>query len=198
MYHETKNKFKDVAKGQMLCRMVTDMGEIEKAFYESLVNEVVFKTPLTLSDHAVKQMTSRNLSIGKVRYIYFEGALTEIQFDNSGIKAILSYSTKAQSKKGFSSNIVLDLISGKVISVWNRQHWHDANKNSSTYKGHKSYIIHNHKNTFNLLNQFMPLDCFKEPIKLVQFLRKYNPNFSSHHEKKLNNFLQGTTLLEQL
>ena len=44
----------------------------------------------------------------------------------------------------------------------------------------------------------MPLDCFKEPIKLVQFLRKYNPNFSSHHEKKLNNFLQGKTLLEQL
>ena len=198
MYYECKNRFSSVAKGQMLCRMVTDMGEIEKAFYESLVNEVVFKTPLTLSDHAVKQMTSRNLSIGKVRYIYFEGALTEIQFDNSGIKAILSYSTKAQSKKGFSSNIVLDLISGKVISVWNRQHWHDANKNSSTYKGHKSYIIHNHKNTFNLLNQFMPMECFKEPIKLVQFLRKYRPRFNEAQERKLSNYLKGKTLLEQL
>lgn len=198
MYYNCKNRFSSVAKGQVLCRMVTDMGEIEKVFYESLVNEVVFNTPLTLSDHAVKQMTARNLSIGKIRYVYFEGALTEIQFDNSGIKAILSYSTKGQSKKGFSSNIVLDLISGKVISAWNRQHWQDANKNSSTYIGHKSYILHSHENTFKLLSQFMPMECFKEPIKLVQFLRKYRPRFNEAQERKLSNYLKGKTLLEQL
>ena len=198
MYYECKNRFSSVAKGQVLCRMVTDMGEIEKVFYESLVNEVVFNTPLTLSDHAVKQMTARNLSIGKIRYVYFEGALTEIQFDNSGIKAILSYSTKGQSKKGFSSNIVLDLISGKVISAWNRQHCQDANKNSSTYIGHKSYILHSHENTFKLLSQFMPMECFKEPIKLVQFLRKYRPRFNEAQERKLSNYLKGKTLLEQL
>lgn len=198
MYYNCKNRFSSVAKGQVLCRMVTDMGEIEKVFYESLVNEVVFNTPLTLSDHAVKQMTARNLSVGKIRYVYFEGALTEIQFDNSGIKAILSYSTKAQSKKGFSSNLVLDLISGKVISVWNRQHRNDANKNSSTYIGHKSYILHSHKNTFKLLSQFMPMECFKEPIKLVQLLRKYRPRFNEAQERKLSNYLQGKTLLEQL
>lgn len=198
MYYQIKNKFTNVVGDQTLCRMVSDMTLLEKQFYENMVNEVVFNTPLTLTDHAVKQMNTRHLSMGKIRYIYFEGALTEIQFDGSGVKAILSYSTKSQSKKGFSSNIVLDLIEGKVISVWNRQYYHDANKNSSTYQGHKNYIIHKHENTFDLLSRFMSLDYLKEPIKLVQFLRKYNPTFDKHHENKLMNYLQGRTLLTQL
>lgn len=198
MYYQCKNRFSSVAKGQVLCRMATDMGEIEKTFYESLVNEVVFSTPLTLTNHAVKQMSARNLSVGKVRYIYFKGALTEIQFDNSGIKAILSYSTKTQSKKGFSSNIVLDLISGKVISVWNRQHRHDVVKNSSTYIGYKSYILHKHKNTFDLLKEFIPMEYLQEPTKLVEFLRKYKPRFNEKQKRKLSNYLEGKTLLENL
>ena len=42
MYEELKNRFGDITNGQILCRMAKDMTEIERQFYENLVNEVVF------------------------------------------------------------------------------------------------------------------------------------------------------------
>ena len=198
MYEELKNRFGDTTNGQILCRMAKDMTEIERQFYENLVNEVVFANNLTMTEHAMEKAKQRHLSIGKIRYIYFEGALSEVQFDSSGIKAILSYSTKGQSKKGFSSNIVLDVIEGKVISVWNREHRFDEVKDSYTYTGHKNYIINEHENTFELASKFVSLDCFNEPNKFVKFLRKYRPRFDEHHERKIKQFLEGRTLLCQL
>lgn len=197
MYEELKNRFSELTNGQILCRMAKDMTEIERQFYENLVNEVVFANRLTLTEHAIEKAKQRHLSLGKIRYIYFEGALTEVQFDDSGIKAILSYSTKGQSKKGFSSNIVLDIIEGKVISVWNREHQYDKVKDSYTYIGHKNYIL-TRENTIELASQFVSLDCFKEPNKFIKFLRKYQPRFDERHEKKLSNFLEGRTPLYQL
>lgn len=198
MYEEVKARYCSIMNGQTICRSVEDMTPLERQFYENMVNEVVYSNPLTLTNHAIKQSKARNLSVAKIRYIYFEGALSEIQFDDTGVKAILSYSTNRQSKKGFSSNIVLDLLTGKVVSTWNRQYACDMNKDSHTYKGYKNYVLHSHQNTLELFDKFTQAECLQEPSKLVQFLRKYQPRFDEKQENKINSFLQGRTLLSQL
>ena len=93
---------------------------------------------------------------------------------------------------------MLDVIEGKVISVWNREHRFDEVKDSYTYTGHKNYIIDEHENTFELASKFVSLDCFNEPNKFVKFLRKYRPRFDEKHERKIKQFLEGRTMLCQL
>ena len=55
MYEELKNRFGDTTNGQILCRMAKDMTEIERQFYENLVNEVVYSNPLTMTEHAIEK-----------------------------------------------------------------------------------------------------------------------------------------------
>lgn len=185
---------------KMLARAKEDMTEVELRYYLTLLDETVFNKGITFTEHALERMKTRNLSKGKIQYVVREGDLAEIQFDEDGrnIKAVISYATKGQYRKGFTSCVVYELATGNVISVWNRKLEQEENKCTATFDcGHRIYAVGREMNTLDLLKEY--IDSIFEGEELVKFIRKYDKTpFTEKTEKKLNNYLTGLTPIYQL
>ena len=185
---------------KMLARAKEDMTEVELRYYLTLLDEAVFNKGITFTDHALERMKTRNLGKGKIQYVVREGDLAEIQFDDEGqnVKAVISYATKGQYKKGFTSCVVYELSTGKVISVWNRKLAQEDNKCTTTYDcGHRVYAVGKGMNTLDLAKEY--IGSIFEGEDLVKFIRKYDKTpFTEKTQKKLHNYLTGVTPIYQL
>lgn len=187
-------------ENKVLARAKEDMTEVELRYYLTLLDEAVFGKGITFTDHALDRMKKRRLSKGKIQYVVREGDLSEIQFDEEGnnIKAVISYATKGQYKKGFTSCVVYELSTGQVISVWNRKLEQECNKCTATFDcGHRVYAVGRGMNTLDLAKQY--IGSIFEGEELVKFIRKYDKTpLSEKTQKKLHNYLTGVTPIHQL
>ena len=187
-------------ENKILARAKEDMTEVESRYYLNLVDEAVFNKGVNFSDHALERMKLRKLSKGKIQYVVREGDLSEIQFDEEGknVRAVISYATKGQYKKGFTTYAVYDLESGQVVSVWNRRLSMEDNKCTATFDyGSRVYVVGRENNTLDLAKEY--IDSIFEGEELIKFIYKYDKTpFSEKTEKKLSNYLTGLTPIYQL
>lgn len=183
-----------------LARAKEDMTEVELRYYLTLLDEAVFRKGINFTEHALERMQKRNLSKGKIQYAIREGDLHEVQFDKEckSIKVVISYATKGQYKKGFTSYVVYELSTGNVISVWNRNLAQETNKCTSTFdNANRIYTVDKSINTIELAKHCIGL--FLEGEELINFIRKYDKTpFSKRTQEKIHNYLEGSTPVYQL
>ena len=176
-------------------RYKEDMTEVELRYYMTLLNDAVFKNGVHFTNHAEDRMKSRKLSKGKIQYVVREGDLYGVQFspETQDIKFLISYATKGQYRKKFTTYASYSMMTGKVLSVWNRTFEFEEMLNEERGQG-KSYFKNN--NTIELTKEYIDL---YEGEDFINFIRKYDKSpFSLRTTKKIMNYLKGITPIFQL
>lgn len=177
-------------------RYKEDMTEIELRFYLSLLNEAVFQNGLVFTNHAIRQMKRRNLNKGKVQYVVREGDLYGVQFceKSKDIKFLLSYATRSQFKKGFTTFASYSLKKGSVISVWNRSFEMENFLNETRGDYHRNFFKNN---TLEIAKSY--LEQTIESVDFVNFLQKYDKSsLSKRSNEKLKKYIDGVVPLVHL
>ena len=177
-------------------RYKEDMTEIELRFYLSLLNEAVFRNGLVFTNHAIRQMKRRNLNKGKVQYVVREGDLYGVQFceKSKDIKFLLSYATRTQYKKGFTTFASYSLKEGSVISVWNRSFKLEGFLNEARGDYNRNFFKNN---TLGIAKEY--LEQTIENVDFVNFLQNYDKSsLSKRSNEKLKKYIDGVVPLVHL
>lgn len=179
-----------VGEDECICKHFKDFTEIERRYLETLVEETIMSKGISVTKHCMQRLKQRNYSLGKLQYAVRQGKIMEVQFDKTGCKIQLSYASGSQLGKGYTCYCVYDIVTGNVISAWNRQNRSEQKLNPDTYIGKKQYLKQDDQIIY-LLNSYLNIP----PEKVQELIFKYDRTpLVGKAKKQLNILLQGLKL----